>query len=275
MSQILFNRTVKTNIIIYPTNGSGRDTYIMYNNAGFWKENLRKFSNKNKSKRSSFARFHSIRKIPPIWNYHSDGTGRDTYILYNDGGLMNIYQTPTLKNFRTNYEEVLLESANNNKMNNPLYMTRDEKLYQSKLTKIQNDVVNRLYYHSKKFNNFKRESSYNNVFRKLKLDPIKKNRYYNDEEKNIINETNKNINDRYINNYNELNNRNSLDNIFNDVNKSPDKNSRNKISTFKNYRIKCLTNDSDSKVNNYPFNQMNNNSNVPRKVFDKKYNIFI
>ena len=274
MSQILFNRTVKTNIIIYPTNGSGRDTYIMYNNAGFWKENLRKFSNKNKSKRSSFARFHSIRKIPPIWNYHSDGTGRDTYILYNDGGLMNIYQTPTLKNFRTNYEEVLLESANNNKMNNPLYMTRDEKLYQSKLTKIQNDVVNRLYYHSKKFNNFKRESSYNNVFRKLKLEPIKKNRYYNDEEKNIINETNKNINDRYINNYNELNNRNSLDNIFNDVNKSTDKNSRNKISTFKKYRIKCLTNDSDSKVNNYPFNQMNNNSNVPRKVFDKKYNLF-
>ena len=93
MSQILFNRTVKTNIIIYPTNGSGRDTYIMYNNAGFWKENLRKFSNKNKSKRSSFARFHSIRNIPRIWNYHSDGTGRDTYILYNDGGLMNIYQT--------------------------------------------------------------------------------------------------------------------------------------------------------------------------------------
>ena len=274
MSQILFNRTVKTNIIIYPTNGSGRDTYIMYNNAGFWKENLRKFSNKNKSKRSSFARFHSIRKIPPIWNYHSDGTGRDTYILYNDGGLMNIYQTPTLKNFRTNYEEVLLESATNNKLNNPLYMTRDEKLYQSKLTKIQNDVVNRLYYRSKKFNNFKRESSYNNVFRKLKLDPIKKNRYYNDEEKNIINETNKNINDRYINNYNELNNRNSLDNIFNDVNKSTDKNSRNKISTFKKYRIKCLTNDSDPKVNNYPFNQMNNNSNVPRKVFDKKYNLF-
>ena len=275
MSQILFNRTVKTNIIIYPTNGSGRDTYIMYDNAGFWKENFRKFSNKNKSKRSSFARFHSIRNIPRIWNYHSDGTGRDTYILYNDGGLMNIYQTPTLKNFRTNYEEVLLESATNNKLNNPLYMTRDEKLYQSKLTKIQNDVVNRLYYRSKKFNNFKRESSYNNVFRKLKLDPIKKNRYYIDEEKNIINETNKNINDRYNNNYNELNNRNSLDNIFNDVNKSTDKNTRNKISTFKKYRIKCLTNDSEPKVNNFPFNQMNNNSNVPRKVFDKKYNLFI
>jgi hypothetical protein len=33
-------------------------------------------------------------------------------------------------------------------------MTRDEKLYQSKLTKIQNDVVNRLYYRSKKFNNY-------------------------------------------------------------------------------------------------------------------------
>lgn len=44
MSQILFNRTVKTNILIYPTNGSGRDGYITYNNAGFWKDNLKRIS---------------------------------------------------------------------------------------------------------------------------------------------------------------------------------------------------------------------------------------
>ena len=37
MSQILFNRTVKTNIIIYTTDGTGRDGYITFNNAGFWK----------------------------------------------------------------------------------------------------------------------------------------------------------------------------------------------------------------------------------------------
>ena len=37
----LFNRTVKTNIIIYPTDGCGRDGYITYNNAGFWKQNIK------------------------------------------------------------------------------------------------------------------------------------------------------------------------------------------------------------------------------------------
>ena len=275
MSQILFNRTVKTNIIIYPTNGTGRDGYIMYNNAGFWKDNLKRFSLKDKYKRSSFARFRSIRKIPPIWNYHSDGTGRDTYILYNDGGLMNIYKTPSFTNFRTNYEDLFYETSYNNKINNPLYMTKDEKLYMNKLTKIQKGVVDRLYYQSNKFHNLKRENSYGNVFTKLKLEPIiKKNRYYNDEEKNIINENNMNINERYFNNNNELTNRNSMSNIFNDMNKSSDKKSRNKLATFRKYRIKCLTNEPEPKVNQYPFNQINKNSNFIRKSVDKKYNLF-
>ena len=262
MSQILFNRTVKTNIIIYPTNGTGRDGYIMYNNAGFWKDNLKRFSLKDKYKRSSFATFRSIRKIPPIWNYHSDGTGRDTYILYNDGGLMKNYKTSSLTNFRTNYEDY--ETAHNNKINNHLYMTKDEKLYVNKLTKIQKDVVDRLYYHSNKFHSFKRENSYGNVFAKLKLEPIKKNRYYNDEEKNIINENNMNINERYFNNNSELSNRNSIDNV--EVKKS-----RNKLSK---YRIKCLINDQESKVNRYPFNQINKNSNLFRKSVDLKYKLF-
>ena len=264
MSQILFNRTVKTNIIIYPTNGTGRDGYIMYNNAGFWKDNLKRFSLKDKYKRSSFATFRSIRKIPPIWNYHSDGTGRDTYILYNDGGLMKNYKTPSLTNFRTNYEDLYYETSHNNKINNPLYMTKDEKFYVNKLTKIQKDVVDRLYYHSNKFHSFKRENSYGNVFAKLKLEPIKKNRYYNDEEKNIINENNMNINERYFNNNSELSNRNSIDNV--EVKKS-----RNKLSK---YRIKCLINDQESKVNRYPFNQINKNSNLFRKSVDLKYKLF-
>ena len=103
---------------------------------------------------------------------------------------------------------------------------------------------------------------------------IKKNRYYNDEEKNIINENNMNINERYFNNNNELTNRNSMNNIFNDMNKSSDKKSRNKLATFRKYRIKCLTNEPEPKVNQYPFNQINKNSNFIRKSVDKKYNLF-
>ena len=273
MSQILFNRTVKTNIIIYPTNGSGRDGYITYNNAGFWKDNLKRISFDEKYKRSSFACFHSIKKIPPIWNYHADGTGRDTYILYNYGGLINNYKSPGLKSFRSNYEDDHYETTYTNKMNNPLYMSKDEKLYQNKITKIQKDVINRLYYNSKRF---KRVGSYGNILSKLKLEPIKTNHYYNDNEKNIINDNNTNINERYFNNINnnELNNRNCVSNIFNGENKIEDKKSRNKISTFRKYRIKCLTNDTDSKVGNHPFNQFSKFANLSRKNMDKKYNLF-
>ena len=106
MSQILFNRTVKTNIIIYPNDGTGRDCYIYFNNGGFWKDNIKRYALQEKFKRSSFARFRSIRKTPPIWNYHADGSGRDSYILYDYGGLINNYKVPRMHNFR-GYDENL------------------------------------------------------------------------------------------------------------------------------------------------------------------------
>ena len=97
MSQILFNRTVKTNIIIYPNDGTGRDCYIYFNNGGFWKDNIKRYALQEKFKRSSFARFRSIRKTPPIWNYHADGSGRDSYILYDYGGLIHRFDSSNSK----------------------------------------------------------------------------------------------------------------------------------------------------------------------------------
>ena len=76
---------------------------------------------------------------PPIWNYHSDGTGRDTYVLHDYGGLINHYKGPRTNFFRSNYENNSSENIFNNRMNNNSYLTRDEKIYQTKLTKIQKD----------------------------------------------------------------------------------------------------------------------------------------
>ena len=274
MSQVLFNRTVKTNIIIYPTDGSGRDCYITFNNAGFWKDNIKRYTSEEKYKRGSFARFRSIRKIPPIWNYHADGTGRDTYVLHDYGGLINHYKGPRANFFRSNYENNSSENIFNNRMNNNSYLTRDEKIYQTKLTKIQKDVVNRLYYKPRKqmkLANLRRENSYGNVFSKLKLEPIKISQGHNDIEKNAINDT---INERYFMNNNELKNGNYLNNINSDEKMDVNEKSRNKLSMLQKYKIKCLSNDYDSKYNHYPFNQFSKKMNLTNKNSDKKYKLF-
>ena len=187
MSQILFNRTVKTNIIIYPNDGTGRDCYIYFNNGGFWKDNIKRYALQEKFKRSSFARFRSIRKTPPIWNYHADGSGRDSYILYDYGGLINNYKVPRMHNFR-GYDE----NQNDNylrKTYSTLYMSADEKKYQDKLSRIQKDVVNRLYYKPRnkfRYNILKRDFSHENVFNKLKLESVKTNPTIHDNKTNII-----------------------------------------------------------------------------------------
>ena len=274
MSQILFNRTVKTNIIIYPTDGTGRDGYITFNNAGFWKDNIKRYSLQEKYKRSSFARFHSIRKIPPSWKYHSDGTGRDTYILHNYGGLINNYKAPNLNIFRI-CDENSNENPLNKKDNNYYVMSSDEKRYQKKISKIQKDVINRLYYKPKeeyKFNHLRRENSYGNVFTKLKLEPIKKNHICDDNQKNIINND---VNRRYFFNNNELRNGNYLNKIFNDEKNDYNEKSRNKLALLNKYRIKCLSNNFDEKINHYPFNQFNKKMmNLTRSTSNRKYNLF-
>ena len=268
MSQILTRRTVKTNIIIYPTDGTGRDGYITYNNGGFWKDNIKRFSLDEKYKRSSFARYRSIRKIPPIWNYHADGTGRDSYVFYDYGGLINnFYKVPNPNIFRTSNEEKLNDY---NKTSNQ-FLTKDEKIYQTKITKIQKDVVNRLYYKPKnefKLNRFKRENSYGNVIRNLKLEPIKTNtRYNNNINDNENNNINDNINNLYFNNNSGLRSRNRLNKIFIDENKISNEETRNKYD-FRKYKIKCLSNDFDNKDRLYPFNHFS------RKNSDKKFVLF-
>ena len=144
MSTSLFARTVKTNIVLYKSNGDGRDTYISYNSGGFWKENIRPIVPKETFYRKPFSIYRSWGKTPPIWTYHSDGSGRDTYVCYNNGGLMKKFSSmaENYKNFlRLNDDNKKDESLKNIKIN----LSRDEKIYLRKIHKIQKDLVNRLY----------------------------------------------------------------------------------------------------------------------------------
>ena len=149
MSASLINRTMKTNIVLYRSNGKGRDSYIIYNNGGFWK-NINPVIQKDFTYRPTHKpNNHSPGKPPSIWTYRSDGSGRDSYILYNGGGL--------IKKFKSMAEKLnnFLRSNDNNDDDSKVNMSfvnrkkpvllRDEKLYLKKIHKIQKDLVNRLY----------------------------------------------------------------------------------------------------------------------------------
>ena len=238
MSQKIFNRTVKTNIILYPTDGMGRDGYITYNDAGFWKENYKQVSPKQKYEKKPFKIFRSWRKIPPSWNYHSDGTGRDGYILCNYGGLIKRYESNCNKNsFLRSGDDDFYQSQIKSE-----FLSKAEKRYQKQINKIQRDLVTRLYDNYKLKNN-------NNILHK---------------ENSALDLTNKKNIALFKNNFNKIDN-NTLHQNFRsksqirDYEKLPDVRNYNNLShsmkkndfyskgNLRKYKIKCLASSADDK----------------------------
>lgn len=76
----------------YNPNGEGRDTYIFVNNGGV-ERNKYPFSFKEESRitRRSFSPGSPRLDAKPL-KYKPDGTGRDTYIGINHGGLFSSYK---------------------------------------------------------------------------------------------------------------------------------------------------------------------------------------
>ncbi len=77
----------------YKTNGTGRDTYIGFDNGGFnvpytpYKPAEIGTFGGGKGKSKFFNRTSS-KPTYKIVNYPQDGTGRDTYVLFNNGGFL-------------------------------------------------------------------------------------------------------------------------------------------------------------------------------------------
>ena len=69
----------RTKVVNYKVNGSGRDTYINYGNGGFYKSDSLHTDESfyQLSKQNSLPIINSKFKL-----YHTDGTGRDSYIKY-------------------------------------------------------------------------------------------------------------------------------------------------------------------------------------------------
>ena len=176
-------RTFKSNYIPYFANGSGRDRYILYNNAGFFHNNPKSLSPTNIYKTGTFFgtkivqhnKTDSIKA--PNFHYHANGTGRDKYILVDGGGLYS--DIKPLKSYKLS--DFLRKNENLESPKKPrvkITLSKGEILYNKLLRDKEKNVIKRLY------ENEKRKFLKKNKTDIFNLESIKvDNNYYNNEIK--------------------------------------------------------------------------------------------
>ena len=182
-------RTFRPSFNAYNSNGEGRDIYIQYNNGGFWKMDILPGQNISQSPAQSNYRFRSLHHRAAPFKYRTDGSGRDSYISCNDGGL-RLNSKPLsnyhLSNFLREGNDNLLEwNRTGSNWNKKRYLSKAEIKHNKLIKKIENGVVDRLYNKEKhkfikdNFNNDKNQNFFkteNNWFERKnsKNDEIKK-----------------------------------------------------------------------------------------------------
>jgi len=148
-------RTFKSNYVPYHPDGNGRDRYIAYNNAGFFKNypiSTRDsyLNNKNGcffgTKIITHVKSPSIKT--PNFHYYADGNGRDKYILVNGGGLFT--QSKPLISYKLT--DFLRKDDDNISPQKKIraYLSRDEIKYNKLLKENERNVIKRLYMNERK-----------------------------------------------------------------------------------------------------------------------------
>ena len=85
-------RTFDPKYTHYYCDGNGRDAFINYNNGGYSVPKV--FSPQvgtNYMRFRTASQATSPRKDAKPFEYHSDGSGRDSYIIVNSGGLKSVF----------------------------------------------------------------------------------------------------------------------------------------------------------------------------------------
>jgi hypothetical protein len=172
-------RTFRPNFNAYNSNGEGRDIYIQYNNGGFWKMDILPGQNINQYSRGSNYRFRSLNHRAAPFKYLSDGSGRDSYISCNDGGLKlnskpltNYHLIDFLRGDNDNFLEWNRTGTNWNKKH---YMSKAEIKHNKLVKKIENGVIDRLY-NKEKHKFIKDKNLDKDVFCKTESNWMKKER---------------------------------------------------------------------------------------------------
>ena len=147
-------RTFKSNYVPYFPDGMGRDRYIAYNNAGFFKyfPNTPKNDFNNRTGCFFGTKIITHTKSPsikaPNFHYYADGNGRDQYILVNGGGLFN--QTKPLISYKlTDFlrkDNSIISPVKKVKV----FLSRDEIKYNKILKERERNIIKRLYSNERK-----------------------------------------------------------------------------------------------------------------------------
>jgi hypothetical protein len=134
-------RTSRTNFNKYIPDGLGRDKYISYNNGGHWQSTQYSISPKESFEYSKYNNFHSLFHLAAPFKYRSDGSGRDSYILF-DNGLSR--QQKALKSFHlTDFLRTETFSGKNSGKN--IFLSQEE-IRENKIRRLKEKrMIRRLY----------------------------------------------------------------------------------------------------------------------------------
>lgn len=146
-------RTFAPTFNAYSPDGEGRDTYIGYNNGGFWNNRIPPGTPfESSTPASTRYRFRGIARQTAPFKYYSDGSGRDSYILLNSGGLVRESKPLSqyhLKDFLRTADSCILEYDNpmtkSGKLGRRHFVSKAEFKHNQMLKKNERGIIDRLY----------------------------------------------------------------------------------------------------------------------------------
>ena len=251
-------RTMKLNYVPYFTDGTGRDRYIAFDNAGFFtnkeskKENVRRTGTSFDTKIS--YKYVSPYMKAPNFKYHSDGNGRDSYIYTNGGGLF--YDSKPLNSYKLT--DFLRSNGYGTTYNRSgkIWVSKSQDKYNKLIRAKEKDIINRLYENEKK----------KFIKKKIELNDLNnldenENQYRTVQTEGETTKLPKLINNQYYGSLNTLNNNFEKEktNEGNEVNKTLDLNNRRKNLYNKNFTNNEFNEEillkSLSKINNFDANK--------------------
>ena len=176
-------RTHRPRIPTYISDGSGRDYYIKYNNAGYWDEqykmHLKPVNNYPKNTKY-YTLFHQAAPI----KFVPTGNGRETYIINSMGQYHD--QKPLLSYKLDDFLRVAKSMEGHHKNNIKInFMSGAEKKYNNKIHSLEKNLIYRLYQLPMKIKKEKiKKEEENNTLPNIA--PKKENEYIDND---IINNT--------------------------------------------------------------------------------------
>ena len=147
--QAFLGRTARPRWNLYETDGLGRDTYISLNNGGFWTQNIKEIKYTPNYPVYHNENYHSLGHSAAPFRYYSDGSGRDSYVLQNSGGLKKDFQPLSgfhLKDFLRTPGECVFKFQNNQKKRNGVrgnrhYVTKRELSHNDYKKNIEKGII--------------------------------------------------------------------------------------------------------------------------------------